>query len=61
MRVSVVTVYYTQGVPATCVGHTYDHLLGGALQRIVIYRHITRRYEVLNFENNARFKIHIKD
>jgi len=42
MHASVVTVYYIQDMPATCFGHSYGHLQGGALQRIVIriYRNI---------------------
>ena len=45
MHESVVTVYYTQGMPATCFGHSYGHLQGGALQRIGIYRNITEVFE----------------
>jgi len=45
MHVSDVTVYNTQGMPATCFDHSYGHLQGGALQRIVIYRNITEVFQ----------------
>jgi hypothetical protein len=50
-------VYYTHCLRATCFGHSYGHLQGGALQRIHTHRNITELngtnadiYKTLNFK-----------